>query len=214
MEIHFLMFKHYNECWELSRVFGLFLNEKCLPRRWRRDYSLRDPKTDLERIFQKKYAEEHFCKRKSPNQGTYIGTVIAQPPPRCAPLRQNQRASSERAIKQGVQGACPRPSFSPFLGRNGDPRRAGGPPGALRPEAPEKPRPPKGYAVPHHAPARSRAGTHAAGSNLRRSQPAPPTRGSPVRRSPRALDSVNIQGPGAFLRKVGGHFLQGQEISL
>ena len=36
----------------------------------------------------------------------------------------------------------------------------------------------------------------------------------PVRRSPRALDSVNVQGPGAFLRKVGGHFLQGQEISL
>ena len=34
----------------------------------------------------------------------------------------------------GVQGACPRPSFSPFLGRNGDPRRAGGAPGALRPK--------------------------------------------------------------------------------
>ena len=122
------MFKHYNECWELSRVFGLFLNKKCLPRRWRRDYSLRDPKTDLERIFQKKYAEEHFCKRKSPNQGTYIGTVIAQPPPRCAPLRQNQRASSERAIKQGVQGACPRPSFPHFSGEMGLPRRSRRPP--------------------------------------------------------------------------------------
>ena len=46
-----------------------------------------------------------------------------------------KRASgNERALKKGVQGACPRPSFSPFLGRNGDPRRAGGAPGALRPE--------------------------------------------------------------------------------
>ena len=167
-----------------------------------------------------------------PNQGTYMGHETAQPPPRCAPPRQNQRASSERAIKKGVQGACPRPSFSPFLGRNGDPRRAGGAPGALRPEAPEKPRPPKGYAVPHRSPARDRAGTHAAGSTLRRSQrdrlsmtegrggnPALRTLQRsvtvlPVRRSPRALDSVNVQGPGAFLRKVGGHFLQGQEISL
>ena len=49
--------------------------------------------------------------------------------------RSRKRASgSKRAIKLGVQGACPRPSFSPFLGRNGDPRRAGGAPGALRSE--------------------------------------------------------------------------------
>ena len=85
--------------------------------------------------------------------------------------RSPKRASdSKRAIKPGVQGACPRPSFSPFLGRNGDPRRAGGAPGALRPEASEKPRPPKGYAVPYHSPARGRAGTHLAGANLRRSK--------------------------------------------
>ena len=70
----------------------------------------------------------------------------------------------------GVQGACPRPSFSPFLGRNGDPRRAGGPPGALRPEAPGKPRPPEGYVVPYRTPARDRAGTHVAGLDLRRSR--------------------------------------------
>jgi|GEM_PF-6073664 len=193
------MFKHYNECCELSRVFGFFLNKKCLPRRWRRDYSLWGPKTDLERIFQKKYAEEHFCKRKSPNQGTYMGPVTAPPPEQCATTAKT--SEWERAgYKTGGPGGLP--------------RRAGGAPGALRPEAPEKPRPPKGYAVPHRAPARDRAGNHLAGSNLRRSQPGPPTRGSPVRRSPRALDSVNIQGPGAFLRKVGGHFLQGQEISL
>ena len=38
----------------------------------------------------------------------------------------------------------PRPSFSPFLGRNGDPRRAGGAPGALRPKAGKRPAHPKG----------------------------------------------------------------------
>ena len=83
----------------------------------------------------------------------------------------------------------------------GTPAGQAAPPGALRPEAPEKPRPPKGYAVPHRAPARDRAGTHAAGSTLRRSQPGPPTRGSPVRRSPRALESVKVQGPGALILK-------------
>ena len=50
-----------------------------------------------------------------------------------------KRASgNERAIKPGVQGACPRPSSPHFSGEMGTPpgRRA---PGALRPEAPEKP---------------------------------------------------------------------------
>ena len=96
--------------------------------------------------------------------------------PTTAPLRPTtpKRASgNERAIKKGVQGACPRPSFPHFSGEMGLPRRSRRPPGALRPEAPEKPRPPKGYAVPHRAPARERAGTHAAGSTLRRSQPGP-----------------------------------------
>ena len=37
--------------------------------------------------------------------------------------------------------------FLPISREKWGPRRAGGPPGALRPEAPEKPRPPKGYAV-------------------------------------------------------------------
>ena len=60
-------------------------------------------------------------------------------PEETAPLpyqrqRSPKRASgSKRAIKLGVR-AQPRPSFSPFLGRNGDPRRAGGAPGALRPK--------------------------------------------------------------------------------
>ena len=57
-------------------------------------------------------------------------------PEETAPLsyqrqRSPKRASeSERAIKPGVQGACPRPSFSPFLGRNGDPAGQAGPRGA------------------------------------------------------------------------------------
>src|SRR5699024_519901 len=41
----------------------------------------------------------------------------------------------------------PRPSFSPFLGRNGDPRRVGGHRGAA-PRGRAKPRPPVGYVVP------------------------------------------------------------------
>ena len=48
-----------------------------------------------------------------PNQGTYMGHETAQPPPRCAPPRQNQRASSERAIKKGGAGALPRDSLRP-----------------------------------------------------------------------------------------------------
>ena len=42
-------------------------------------------------------------------------------------------------MKNRGPGAEPRPSFSPFLGRNGDPRRAGGAPGALRPEVGKSP---------------------------------------------------------------------------
>ena len=62
--------------------------------------------------------------------------------------RSPKRASgSKRAIKLGVQGACPRPSFSPFLGRNGDPRRAGGATGRCASRWLPR-RPPKGYAAP------------------------------------------------------------------
>ena len=108
-----------------------------------RGYFLRDSKTDLERIFRKKYAEKAFYERKSPNQGTYMGTVIAPPPGQCgtnAKTSERQQAGH----KTGVQGACPRPSFSPFLGRNGDPRRAGGAPGALRPKGGFRATHPKG----------------------------------------------------------------------
>ena len=53
--------------------------------------------------------------------------------PTIAPLRPTTpkpASGNERAIKLGVQGACPRPSFSPFLGRNGDPAGQAGPRGA------------------------------------------------------------------------------------
>ena len=49
----------------------------------------------------------------NPNQGTYMGSEIAQQPPRCAPPRQNQRVASERAIKMGGRGASPRDSLRP-----------------------------------------------------------------------------------------------------
>ena len=42
--------------------------------------------------------------------------------------------------------------FLPISREKWGPRRAGGPPGALRPEASKKPRPPEGYAVPPPAP--------------------------------------------------------------
>ena len=58
------------------------------------DYFLRDPKTDLGRIFEGKYAGKHFCERKVPNQGTYMGVEIAQPPSRCAPPHQNERVET------------------------------------------------------------------------------------------------------------------------
>ena len=139
--------------------------------------------------------------RNSPSTGTM------------RPTTPKRASGNERAIKPGVQGACPRPSFSPFLGRNGDPAGQAGPRGA----APRGTvRAPTTRRVRSTLP-RPRPGP--GGNPRRRVHPAPvptrpPTRGSPVRRSPRALDSVNVQGPGAFLRKVGGHFLQGQEISL
>ena len=56
--------------------------------------------------------------RNSPSTGTMRPTT---PKP---------ASGNERAIKPGGQGACPRPSFSPFLGRKGDPAGQAGPRGA------------------------------------------------------------------------------------
>ena len=81
-----------------------------------------------------------------------------------------KRASgNERAIKKGVQGARPPALFPPAF--SGESR----------------------------APARSRAGNHVAGLDLRWSQPSPPARGSPVLRTlrvGRALTGLGAQRPG------------------
>ena len=72
----------------------------------------------------KNMLKKAFYERKSPNQGTYMGTVIAPAPGQCgtnAKTSERQQAGH----KTWGPGACPRPSFSPFLGRNGDPRQAG-----------------------------------------------------------------------------------------
>ena len=74
--------------------------------------------------------------RNSPSTGT-----MRHPTPKRA-------SGNERAIKPGVQGACPRPSFSPFLGRNGDPRRVGGAPGRCAPRHRKSPGHPKGTQYP------------------------------------------------------------------
>ena len=69
-------------------------------------------------------------RKKRPKSGHVGGLRNRQT---IAPLRYPtpKRASgNERALTPGVQGACPRPSFSPFLGRNGDPAGQAGPRGA------------------------------------------------------------------------------------
>ena len=74
--------------------------------------------------------------RKSvPNQGTYMGTVIAQPPEQCGTIAKT--SESERALNQGGRGATPRDSLRPgFLlekawiprpGPGGEPPRRSGP---------------------------------------------------------------------------------------
>ena len=54
----------------------------------------------------KKYAEKAFYERKSPNQGTYMGTVIAPPPGQCgtnAKTSERQQAGH----KTGGPGGLP-----------------------------------------------------------------------------------------------------------
>ncbi len=98
-----------------------------------RGYFLRNSKTDLERIFREKYAEKAFYERKSPNQGTYMGTVIAPPPGQCGTNPKTSERQQAGHKNPGSRGQSPRPSFSPFLGRNGDPRRVGGATGRCAP---------------------------------------------------------------------------------
>ena len=106
---------------------------------------VRSPSTcpDLGTFFRKNACSAYFLLENASQIGLSIPEGIA-PPPDQRQRSQKRASGSKRAIKPGVQGACPRPSFSPFLGRNGDPRRAGGAPGALRPKAGKRPAHPKG----------------------------------------------------------------------
>ena len=100
--------------------------------------------------------------RNSPSTGTMRPTT---PKP---------ASGNERAINPGVQGACPRPSFSPFLGRNGDPAGQAGPRGAA-PRGTEKAATTRRVRSTLPLPRPGPGGKdHAAGANLRRSKPGPP----------------------------------------
>ena len=86
---------------------------------------------DLETFFHKMLFQHIF-----PENASQIGLSIPEVTTPLSYQRQRspKRASeSKRGIKSGVQGACPRPSFSPFLGRNGSPRRVGGATGRCAP---------------------------------------------------------------------------------
>ncbi len=68
---------------------------------------LRYAKTDLGRIFQKKYAEKEFYERKSPNQGTYMGLVIAYRPERCGTTAKTSEWERAGPEKRGGGGPPP-----------------------------------------------------------------------------------------------------------
>ena len=101
---------------------------------------LRHPCTcpDLETFFHKNAFQHIFPRKCVPNR--FWDTVSNSPSTgTMCPTAPKRASGNERAIKPGVQGACPRPSFSPFLGRNGDPRRAGGATGRCAPRATSEP---------------------------------------------------------------------------
>ena len=86
---------------------------------------------DLETFFHKMLFQHIF-----PENASQIGVRISDeiaPPPDQRQRSQKRASGSKRAIKTGGPGAQPRPSFSPFLGRNGDPAGQAGPPGRCAP---------------------------------------------------------------------------------
>ena len=95
-----------------------------------RGYFLRDSKTDLERIFRKKYAEKAFYERKSPNQGTYMGTVIAPPPGQCGTNAKTSERQQAGHKNRGSRGLAPGPLSPHFSGEMGTPAGQAGPRGA------------------------------------------------------------------------------------
>ncbi len=92
-----------------------------------RGYSLRYAKTDLERIFREKYAQEAFSERKPPNQGTHIGPEIAPPPEQCATTAKTSEWKRAGHKRRGSRGQGPRRSFLRL-----SPEKAGLPPGVGR----------------------------------------------------------------------------------
>ena len=96
--------------------------------------------------------------------------------PSTGTMRHTAKTSEwERAgYKTGGPGGLPPALFLPISREKWGPPPGRRCPGALRPEAPGKPRPPEGYVVPYRAPARSRAGNRVAGLDLRWSKTGPP----------------------------------------
>ena len=99
-----------------------------------RGYSLRYAKTDLERIFREKYAQEAFSERKPPNQGTHIGPEIAPPPEQCATTAKTSEWKRAGHKRRGSRGQGPRRSFLRL-----SPEKAGLPPGVGRETTPQGP---------------------------------------------------------------------------
>ena len=79
--------------------------------------------------FPEKYAEKHFMKESLQIR---VRRWAPKYPPRPRQCGTNAKTSERQQAghKTGGSRGLPPPSFSPFLGRNGDPCRAGGPPGA------------------------------------------------------------------------------------
>ena len=82
--------------------------------------------------------------KKRPKSGYVHGYRTSPSTGTMRPTTPKRASGNERALNPGVQGACPRPSFSPFLGRNGDPAGQAGPPGRCAPRHRKSPDCPKG----------------------------------------------------------------------
>ena len=98
---------------------------------------LRYAKPDLGRIFpEKNMLKKHFCERKSPNQGTHIGTVIAYRPEQCATTAKTSECQRAGPKKGGAGGHPPR-LFASGLSLEKAwipaPDRGGGPRGRVQP---------------------------------------------------------------------------------
>ena len=69
---------------------------------------LRYAKTDLGRIFREKICWKAFCERKFPNQGTYMGPVIAHRPEQCGTTAKTSECQRAGPKKGGAGGHPPR----------------------------------------------------------------------------------------------------------